>query len=742
MGLMDSDSEDEAPKKKTTKPTPRKSSPVRNMAPTKEAETQENNDQDIINNNISTTAKYIAAAEALMAQPIGKASREQPKKKPTATKHSSQVDDLIELSDEEEEREEEIAMPGTDIEDLDPELAALMNESTTTSSTQPLKVTVRLHYVHSLEVTTERAQEILKSLMKPVKVILMDNEQFRKVLDSYCAKKNLKSSDVVLTYNDDQIFLSGTPAGLGMDDTQIYNMHVYSTQSYSAMLEKKKQQKLERMNRYAAKQVEEDDYEEEDIVPSAPPVEDSESEKILLKLRGKDKKDITLRVRPTATLSSLLNSYKQHAGVTGNVNLSFEGEVLDLDLTIEDTELEDEDLIEVVQDEFWDDSRYRISMKATFIFTLKNMKVTFILLSTAASFFLGTVHALDAKKIKAELMKGQIIPDGTLCLPFDDFEPTADFSVTYGEDILLENGDALQSEITITAPRISFTPKNDTEYTLAMINLDSNASQIVHWMTSNIHGKDLESGNQLATYRGPILPPGSANHRVVYALFEQENKNAVIPALEDRKFFNVKTFAAENNLKLVNAAYFYAQPREFVETTQQDIKQTGLLGSLFDNIGDLVDDLDDIVGINIGNDYDDDYDYDDDDDDDDEDEDDDDGRNGLHIGIDLNDGVHIGVGRGRDGKISSVVRSSARPTAAPRSSGRSSEASRSNSKPRPTGKSDPPSRSSKSSNKSASKSSKSSNKSASRSKGSSSYHYHYSYSSHYSSHSGSAPTPN
>ncbi|KAI7882302.1 ubiquitin-2 like Rad60 SUMO-like-domain-containing protein [Mucor mucedo] len=347
MGLMDSDSEDEAPKKKTTKPTQRKSSPVRNMAPTKEAESQENNDQDIINNNISTTAEYIAAAEALMAQPIRKASREQPKKKPTATKHSSQVGDLIELSDE-EEKEEEIAMPGTDIEDLDPELAALMNESTSTSSTQPLKVTVRLHYVHSFEVTTERAQEILKTLMKPVKVILMDNEQFRKVLDSYCAKKNLKSSDVVLTYNDDQIFLSGTPAGLGMDDIQIYNMHVYSTQSYNAMLEKKKQQKLERMNRYAAKQAEEEDYEEEDIVPSAPPVEESESEKILLKLRGKDKKDITLRVRPTATLSSLLNSYKQHAGVTGNVNLSFEGEVLDLDLTIEDTELEDEDLIEVV----------------------------------------------------------------------------------------------------------------------------------------------------------------------------------------------------------------------------------------------------------------------------------------------------------------------------------------------------------------------------------------------------------
>lgn len=42
------------------------------------------------------------------------------------------------------------------------------------------------------------------------------------------------------------------------------------------------------------------------------------------------------------------------------------------------------------------------------------MKVTFILLSTATSFFLSAVNAFDAKKIKAQLMKGQIIPDGKL----------------------------------------------------------------------------------------------------------------------------------------------------------------------------------------------------------------------------------------------------------------------------------------------------------------------------------------
>lgn len=43
--------------------------------------------------------------------------------------------------------------------------------------------------------------------------------------------------------------------------------------------------------------------------------------------------------------------------------------------------------------------------------------------------------------------------------------------IAYGEDIVLQNGDALQSEITMTAPRVTFTPKNDTEYTLAMVSI-------------------------------------------------------------------------------------------------------------------------------------------------------------------------------------------------------------------------------------------------------------------------------
>lgn len=73
-----------------------------------------------------------------------------------------------------EEVVDEIAIPGAEIEDLDPELAALLNETTSSNSIQPLKVTVRLHYVHNFETVSDRAKEVLQGLVKPVKVILMD----------------------------------------------------------------------------------------------------------------------------------------------------------------------------------------------------------------------------------------------------------------------------------------------------------------------------------------------------------------------------------------------------------------------------------------------------------------------------------------------------------------------------------------------------------------------------------------
>jgi hypothetical protein len=46
-------------------------------------------------------------------------------------------------------------------------------------------------------------------------------------------------------------------------------------------------------------------------------------------------------------LQSVADAYKERSGSTGNIALSFEGEKLDLNQTVEDIDLEDEDLVEV-----------------------------------------------------------------------------------------------------------------------------------------------------------------------------------------------------------------------------------------------------------------------------------------------------------------------------------------------------------------------------------------------------------
>ncbi|GAA5794925.1 hypothetical protein HPULCUR_000273 [Helicostylum pulchrum] len=315
------------------------------------------------------------------------------------------------------------------------------------------------------------------------------------------------------------------------------------------------------------------------------------------------------------------------------------------------------------------------------------MKVTFILLSTATTLFAGAVTAFDVQKIKKELLEGKIVPDA-----LDEFEPVTEMRVTYGEKTVIENGITLKPEHTLIAPRLGFDPKADTEYTMAMVNLDSNAPQVLHWVTTNMNGTGIEERHQFTAYRGPTPPPGAKDHRIVYALFEQENKNLTIPRLSNRVHFDIKKFAAANKLKLVNAVYMFTQPQDGVKRVQNEMKPNGILNDLFDDLDDIFDDLGGVVDVNLGGSNDeDDYftdeddffrdknDFFDDDDDDffdtddffkdgrgkgkdkdrgkgngkgsgnnhnhnDNDYDDDDDEEGIHIGIGLGDGIQIGIG--------------------------------------------------------------------------------------------------
>ncbi|KAI7904797.1 uncharacterized protein BX663DRAFT_503564 [Cokeromyces recurvatus] len=276
----------------------------------------------------------------------------------TSKKVTTKIDKnipVIDLSDD--ENNEEFNIPDADIDDLDPDLAAIMSNNSTLSSSspavdesQPQKIYLKIQYeVPNLDTLSELAKsEVLKRL-KPVKMLILDNLQFGKVLDSFCKHRNLIKTDMVLVYNGERVYPSATPAGIGMSVTKTNSMFVYPMSSYAYLLEKRQQEKEEKMKQLAIQK-------EDDIFDLAKfesfnenkANDDNNENKLVLTLRGNDNDVRSFRARPTTRLQTIILDYKQLKGITADIKLSFEGEILDPNLTIEETELEDEDLIEVI----------------------------------------------------------------------------------------------------------------------------------------------------------------------------------------------------------------------------------------------------------------------------------------------------------------------------------------------------------------------------------------------------------
>lgn len=57
---------------------------------------------------------------------------------------------------------------------MDPELEAFLKEAGEHNHRKPLKVTMRLQYLHNFTDLSAQAMEMIQILMKPVKVIIMD----------------------------------------------------------------------------------------------------------------------------------------------------------------------------------------------------------------------------------------------------------------------------------------------------------------------------------------------------------------------------------------------------------------------------------------------------------------------------------------------------------------------------------------------------------------------------------------
>ncbi|KAI8884460.1 hypothetical protein K501DRAFT_332646 [Backusella circina FSU 941] len=256
--------------------------------------------------------------------------------------------DLINLSSDEEEIE---ALESSVMEGLDPELQKLINNKSKVDHTQPNKIDLKIQYVNENTVD-EKYRVLVEKLMKPIKIRVMDYEQFDKVLAVFCLKKKLKKDDALLVYKEDKVFLRATPSGLGMKSNEDYILHVYPRHAYEAKIQKEKDEREERFQKRREQEsmMERLLSDEAEAPSSSAAVAEEQEQRMVIILRGKDGKDVNLRVKPATLLKTLIEHYAKVSNITNtqNIRLQFEGETLDNNQTVEDIGLEEEDLVDVV----------------------------------------------------------------------------------------------------------------------------------------------------------------------------------------------------------------------------------------------------------------------------------------------------------------------------------------------------------------------------------------------------------
>ncbi|RCH87618.1 hypothetical protein CU098_000436, partial [Rhizopus stolonifer] len=136
-------------------------------------------------------------------------------------------------------------------------------------------------------------------------------------------------------YKEAKVFLKGTPAGLDMVGPKTHVMKVYPLELWQ---EKSKEED----ERISKKQWKSSQPKTENIVLV------EQDTKIMINLKGSDRTEVKIRVKPSTLLSAVTERYKIVKRMDGFIQLYFQGELLSLDSTISETELEDEDVLQVV----------------------------------------------------------------------------------------------------------------------------------------------------------------------------------------------------------------------------------------------------------------------------------------------------------------------------------------------------------------------------------------------------------
>lgn len=177
------------------------------------------------------------------------------------------------------------------------------------------------------------------------------------------------------------------------------------------------------------------------------------------------------------------------------------------------------------------------------------------------------------------LVKEQVIPDVI------DHKPEAGIKIDYPSGVHVDQGNELKPTQVKDQPKFCFGAKPEKLYTLVMVDPDApsrkdhNLREILHFMVSNIPGKQVEKGDTLAEYIGSGPPQGTGLHRYIFLVYEQKGKlesTMKIPktSRNGRMNFSIRKFAKEHDLGEPIAANFYqAQYDDYVPLLHAQLSQ-------------------------------------------------------------------------------------------------------------------------------------------------------------------------
>ncbi|KAF9578875.1 hypothetical protein BGW38_005115, partial [Lunasporangiospora selenospora] len=240
---------------------------------------------------------------------------------------------------------------------------------------QKIQILIRM-IRHPLRVVIAEDEPLYREVERPVKVTVRTDKPFKPMMQWYCEQKHLPfdQSQFVFTYRGSRLMPSSTPQSLEFPPTSVVD--VYEASAYKYIKNKEtleRNQRIEQLEKQAAeeataaaeaeaKQKREqekaiqkenrkevgDEEEEEDGPEEEEEEEDTDGRGYLfIKLRGDRTADEKLRVKKTTRIQAILSHYRRVKGIPAEstTKLEFDDEALDPELTIGDTEIEDDDML-------------------------------------------------------------------------------------------------------------------------------------------------------------------------------------------------------------------------------------------------------------------------------------------------------------------------------------------------------------------------------------------------------------